>query len=51
VVAVDLEGQTAFVTGAGHGIGCAIAVRLAEAGACVVVHYLSDAGTGASLLG
>ncbi|HJE69291.1 SDR family NAD(P)-dependent oxidoreductase, partial [Pseudomonas oryzihabitans] len=31
----DLGGQTAFVTGAGSGIGQAIAVGLAEAGAQV----------------
>ncbi len=31
----DLGGQTAFVTGAGSGIGQAIAIGLAEAGAQV----------------
>jgi len=30
VIAVDLEGRTAFVTGAGHGIGRAQAGRFAE---------------------
>jgi NAD(P)-dependent dehydrogenase (short-subunit alcohol dehydrogenase family) len=43
VVAIDLQGRTALVTGASRGIGWAIAVRLAaEAGARVVVHYRSD---------
>jgi 3-oxoacyl-[acyl-carrier protein] reductase len=34
-----LDGLTALVTGASRGIGAAAAVLLAEAGACVVVHY------------
>ena len=32
-----LDGQTAFVTGGGGGIGRAIAIRLAEAGAEVAI--------------
>ncbi len=38
---MDLQGTTALVTGASQGIGEAIAVRLAEAGADVVVNYHS----------
>ena len=40
---IDLSGRTAIVTGAAMGIGQAIARRLHEAGANVVIADLADA--------
>jgi 3-oxoacyl-[acyl-carrier protein] reductase len=42
---VDLSGRVAVVTGAGTGIGARIAVRLAEAGADLALHYKDDGPT------
>jgi len=48
---IDLRGKIALVTGAGSGIGRAIALALAESGAEVIVNYRhNEAGAGDTLL-
>jgi 3-oxoacyl-[acyl-carrier protein] reductase len=42
MIAIDLSGKTAIVTGASQGLGTAIAKTLHQAGANVVVNYFAD---------
>ncbi|MGC2325029.1 MAG: SDR family NAD(P)-dependent oxidoreductase, partial [Terriglobales bacterium] len=45
---MDIQGKRVLVTGAGSGLGSGIALRFAEAGADVAVHYrASNAGASA----
>lgn len=47
---ISLEGQTAIVTGGSRGIGRAISIALARAGAFVCVNYKSDEQSAASTM-
>ena len=47
----SIAGQTALVTGGGRGIGRAVALALADAGAEVVVNYSNSAGAAEEVVG
>ena len=47
---MELRDQVAIVTGAGRGIGRAIALELGRAGARVIVNYRRDAAAAAEVV-
>jgi 3-oxoacyl-[acyl-carrier protein] reductase len=42
ITGIDLSGKTAIITGAGQGLGAAIALLMAGAGAAVIINYFND---------
>jgi 3-oxoacyl-[acyl-carrier protein] reductase len=42
MISIDLSGKTAVVTGAGQGLGAAVAQALHQAGANVIINYFRD---------
>ncbi|HEX9208682.1 MAG TPA: glucose 1-dehydrogenase [Steroidobacteraceae bacterium] len=51
MIAIDLSGRRALVTGASSGLGRAIALALASAGARVGVHYRDDRAAAEAVIG
>jgi glucose 1-dehydrogenase len=51
MIAIDLSGRRALVTGASSGLGRAIALALASAGARVGVHYRNDRAAAQAVVG
>ena len=49
-VSLSLSGQTALITGAATGIGRAIALKLSQAGARVVINHLNQPQDAATLV-
>ncbi len=48
---MDLSNKVAIVTGSGRGIGAAIALKLAEVGATVVINDVGDMGPAEAVAG